>query len=50
MTDSNTKSFKEKGSPKAMAVSDLEASLRQIEKDAAEGKIKDGYNILSTKK
>ena len=33
-----------------MAATDLEAQLRQIEKDAADGKIGDGYNILDAKK
>ena len=39
-----------KGGAMGMAATDLEAQLRQIEKDAADGKIGDGYNILETRK
>lgn len=39
-----------KGSPESIGVSDLEAQLRALEKDAAEGNIGDGYNIMNAKK
>jgi hypothetical protein len=49
-TNANTKTFAA-GSPKMPAsVTDLEATLRQLEKDAVSGKAGDGYNILNAKK